>query len=576
MGLTSALHIGRSSLVVSQAAIQVAGNNMANAATKGYSRQVANLLPARGQRFGSNSFIGRGVLLESIGRQVNEAVRSRLRSAISDESAAQVDQDLLGQVEAVLGELSDSDLSTQLNAFFNSWSELANTPNDATARNLVIAEGETLSTFIQRQRNDLVDMRSQTEKLLRGDVLHADELLTRIAQVNEAISGAEQGRGEAGGLRDQRDILLSELSELMDTTIVEQPSGSVDVLVGSIPVVLGNQSRGIEVKVNNVDGKNEFTVNTKVDGTKLDVQFGTIGSRLAQRDSMIQPTIDDLDSITNALIYEVNRIHSQGQGLTGYTEVAGSMPFTPTQADLPLNDPDLDWPFTINNGSFEISLTNLASGQRETTVIHVDLDNVNDSGLPGFEDDDTLNDVIAKINNISGISAELDPEGRLRISSGSDRDVISFSNDSSGLLAAAGINTFFTGTNAGDIGIDSTIKGDPSHLAVGLNHIDGDNQAAVEIALLQDKPLSQLGDISVRDGWLATVSNIGVQGSAAAVRLQSATLVRQSVESQDMATSGVSLDEESMNLMTFQRQYQASARFVSVVDQLTQTLLNIV
>jgi len=576
MGLTSALHIGRSSLVVSQAAIQVAGNNMANAATKGYSRQVANLLPARGQRFGSNSFIGRGVLLESIGRQVNEAVRSRLRSAISDESAAQVDQDLLGQVEAVLGELSDSDLSTQLNAFFNSWSELANTPNDATARNLVIAEGETLSTFIQRQRNDLVDMRSQTEKLLRGDVLHADELLTRIAQVNEAISGAEQGRGEAGGLRDQRDILLSELSELMDTTIVEQPSGSVDVLVGSIPVVLGNQSRGIEVKVNNVDGKNEFTVNTKVDGTKLDVQFGTIGSRLAQRDSMIQPTIDDLDSITNALIYEVNRIHSQGQGLTGYTEVAGSMPFTPTQADLPLNDPDLDWPFTINNGSFEISLTNLDSGQRETTVIHVDLDNVNDSGLPGFEDDDTLNDVIAKINNISGISAELDPEGRLRISSGSDRDVISFSNDSSGLLAAAGINTFFTGTNAGDIGIDSTIKGDPSHLAVGLNHIDGDNQAAVEIALLQDKPLSQLGDISVRDGWLATVSNIGVQGSAAAVRLQSATLVRQSVESQDLATSGVSLDEESMNLMTFQRQYQASARFVSVVDQLTQTLLNIV
>ncbi len=576
MGLGSALQIGRSGLMVSQAAIQVAGNNMANAATEGYTRQTAALAPARGQRYGANAFLGRGVLLEGISRQVDEAVRSRLRLAVSDESAAQVDLDVLSQVDAILGELSEADLSSQLNSFFGAWSELANTPNDMTARNVVISEGETLGLFISRLRSDLVAMREQIEQMLRGEVAQADELLARVAQLNEAIVKAEQGRGTAGGLRDQRDIVLAELSQLMDVTVVEQNSGAVDVLVGSLPIVLGKNSRGIELDARTIDGETALSIRDKVGQSTLNIESGSIGARLSQRDALVQPTLNDLDRFTNALIFEVNRIHAQGSGGTGFEEVVGTMVFTPEQAGRALNDAQFDWAFPVGNGTFEINLVNVDSGQAQTFQIDVDLDRVDDAGYVGTGDDDSLEDIIDKINAIDGVVAELDAEGRLAIRAEGERDVITFSNDSNGFLAATGINTFFTGSSAGDIGVAANVRDDPAMLAVTLEHVDGSNSAALALANLQTRGLEQLGGVSLRDAWLNTVSDVGIAGSAASVRLQSATLVRESVQAQDLASAGVSLDEEAMNLMNFQRQYEASTRFLAVIDELMQTLLTIV
>jgi flagellar hook-associated protein 1 FlgK len=562
--------------MVSQAAIQVAGNNMANAATEGYTRQSAALTPARGERYGQNAFLGRGVLLESIGRQVDDAVRSRLRSAVSDESAAQVNLDVLSQVESILGELTEGDLSSQLNKFFNAWSELANTPSDMTSRNVVISEGETLGLFVQRLRGDLVEMRAQIEEMLRGEVAHADELLARVAQLNEAIVKAEQGRGEAGGLRDQRDIVLSELSELMDVTVVEQASGAVDVLVGSLPVVLGNNSRGLELDVRSIDGETVLRVRDKESHSTLNIEAGSIGARLSQREQLVQPTLDDLDRFTNALIFEVNRIHAQSTGGTGYREMTGEMVFTPEQAGRAMSDADFDWPFRVGNGTFEINIVNKDSGQVETHQIEVDLDRIDDSGYAGAGDDDSLNDIIARIDAIGGVTAQLDAEGRVSIRAEGERDVVTFSNDSNGFLAAVGINTFFTGTSAGDIDVAGRLRSDPAMLGVTLDHINGDNSAALAIANLQTQGLDQLNGVSLREAWLNTVSDVGIAGSAASVRLQSASLVRESVEAQDLAKSGVSLDEEAMNLMNFQRQYEASTRFIAVVDELMQTLLTIV
>ena len=92
MGLNGALQIGRSAILTSQAAISVAGNNMANAATPGYHRQVANLSPSRSDAIGRNQFVGTGVSLVSVNRAIDYALQSRLRDAISDENAAGIDE----------------------------------------------------------------------------------------------------------------------------------------------------------------------------------------------------------------------------------------------------------------------------------------------------------------------------------------------------------------------------------------------------------------------------------------------------------------------------------------------------
>ncbi|MFM7133600.1 MAG: flagellar basal body protein, partial [Planctomycetota bacterium] len=130
MSINGALQIGQSAILASQAAIQVAGNNMANAATPGYHRQVARLSPSRPEFIGQAGFLGTGVQLARIVRTVDSALQSRTRAAISDQNAAEIDQRFLSAIESIRNELSDQDLSSRLSAFFNSFSELANNPTD--------------------------------------------------------------------------------------------------------------------------------------------------------------------------------------------------------------------------------------------------------------------------------------------------------------------------------------------------------------------------------------------------------------------------------------------------------------
>src|SRR3954462_4620011 len=130
MSLLGALQAGKSALAVQQAALQVTGNNIANAGNADYTRQIATMAPALDQKIQPGMFIGTGVDLTGVKRQIDEALNARLRGSVSDNQAADTTQQWLSRVEAVFNELSDEDLSTGLSKFFNGWSNLANKPQD--------------------------------------------------------------------------------------------------------------------------------------------------------------------------------------------------------------------------------------------------------------------------------------------------------------------------------------------------------------------------------------------------------------------------------------------------------------
>src|SRR3569833_1273529 len=111
MSLIGALNIGRSALAVNQAALQVTGNNIANAGNPNYTRQVANVSTAGDQRVGPGVSLGMGIDLTSVQRQIDDALESRLRSSVSDDSAASTTKQWLDRVESVFNELGDQDLS---------------------------------------------------------------------------------------------------------------------------------------------------------------------------------------------------------------------------------------------------------------------------------------------------------------------------------------------------------------------------------------------------------------------------------------------------------------------------------
>ena len=295
MSLNGALQIGRSAIVASQAAMQVAGNNMANAATPGFHRRTIHLAGSRDEMIVAGAFVGTGVQLQSIRREVDTALQARFRGATSEQRANLIDQRFLTALEILQNELTDNDLSSALSDFFNSFSELANNPEDHAIRSLVVETGLALADRVAAMGQSYRQTIDEIDRALSTSVIQANNLLDGIALLNTQITQTEHGAGEAGNLRDRRDLLIDELSEFIQITVIEQSSGSVDVLVDSIPMLLAGVDRGLEVRTQTVNGQIEVSLRVAADGTQLQASSGSIGSLLRQRVDTIEPAINDLD-----------------------------------------------------------------------------------------------------------------------------------------------------------------------------------------------------------------------------------------------------------------------------------------
>lgn len=570
MGLIGSLQIGRTGLLASQAALQVVGQNLANLSTEGYHRQKITLAPERSQEIGQGLFLGRGVTIQSITRVVDEALESRLRGSISDQSASEVRQQLLGRIEAIENEFSGTDLSTALGEFFDAFSELANRPQDVSLRTMLTEQAGSVAGFIRDLSNEFSQVQLQTIAQTDQTVETVNDLLTRIATLNEQVSVQSRGAGGAPGLRDQRDQLLSELSQYLDISTVEQSSGSVDVFVGSLPIILNNRSRGVELKTNTANGQIATQVVISADKSPLDIRSGELGALIEFKESDIQDAIDAINTLASQLIYQVNRIHSQGQGLALRDSVTGATAVA--DATVALNDLDAtDLAIAPTHGSFQVHVVQKSTGQIVTRTINVDLDGINPAG------DTTLTSLAADIDAAANITATVTPDGKLKITADSNDFQISFSDDSSGALAVLGINTFFSGKDAFDINVNSDIKANPQLIAAAAAGAgggnSGDNSNALAIAGLRHEAISELNGLSLTQHWNRHVEDFAVRQAQSRQKYQSDTVIREGLSNQQQSVSGVNVDEESIDLMQYQRAYQASARLLTVIDEMMQTLI---
>lgn len=567
MSLGGALQIGRTGLLANQAALSVTGNNLANAATPGYHRQVATMSAVGDNEVARGIFVGRGVQISAITRQISNALETRLNGAVSDESASSVRKDVLTRIESLENELSGNDLSTQLDEFFNAWSELANTPQDNSVRNVVVQKGTTLASFVRNLSSGFTDLRNQVDDDIAQATNAVDDLLTRIESLNQQIIRVDQGTQGAHSLRDQRDQLVQQLAQYMDVSTVESPAGALDVYVGSTPIVLDGKSRGVELRRTTLNGAVQIDVVLKDDKTTLTPASGKIGALISTRQNDVNAAIDTLDTFANELIYQVNRVHSQGQPTASVTALTGTSKVADATAALNSSTSGLNFP--VNHGSFEVYVTQKSTGIRVAKTVNVTLDGVNAGSQT------TLNSLVGDLNGVANLSASVTADGRIQINTSSSDFSVSFGNDSSGALAALGVNTYFTGSNAQDIAVNTTVSSNPQMIAASRDGSPGDNRTALALANLRTSAIPSLGNITLKDLWGRHVADYAVRSSQATQQLSSDTLVKENLMSQAQAVSGVNTDEEAINLLSYQRAYQASARFLSVVDQMFQTLLAI-
>ena len=566
MSLIGALNAGKTALATHQVAIQVAGNNIANVNTPGYTRQVGKLGPNQDQRHAPGQFVGTGVHVDSITRAIDESLSSRLRGAVSDGEGAAVMKQWFGRIEAAFNELSDEDLSTRLSTFFASWSNLANKPQDTGLRQIVIQAGESVATWMRDLRGQLKALNDNVDERLQGLVDDADALSRQVAELNRQIVRAEGGDGgPANGLRDQRDVVLQKLSELVNIQTRQQDSGAINVYVNSVPLVLDGVSRGVALRQENISGEVVRTVTFKADDGEMAVTTGQVGGLAAVKQTMTA-TIDNLDTLAGHLIFELNKLHTAGQGLEGFSTAQSTNAVA--NANVALNSDDTELKSRATNGSLVVHVKNKQTGLTTSTLIQVDLDGLNGN-------DTSLSSLAAALDGVSGINANA-AGNRLNVAVDSELLEFSFSQDSSGVLASLGVNTFFTGADAGDIAVNATIKSRPTLLAAAKNGEPGDNQTALAIARLEGQSIAAMGNLNLKSGYQGLVNDVAAQAARAQSDAEAADSIRETLSSQREALSGVSLDEEAVNLMRSQRAFQGAARIISVVDEMLQTILAMV
>lgn len=337
---------------------------------------------------------------------------------------------------------------------------------------------------------------------------------------------------------------------------------------------------------------------SRSDGT-LDPRRSTGGSLTAYfefRDHLIGEYRDRLDTFAASTIWEVNRIHSQGVGLEKITETIGGYSTQRTNVALGSALSGLPWSDRLQEGNFTISVFGpdgkpVFTNTGMETMLDVNFNPATDS----------LEDLVKNINNAASnadptnpgppqgtfIRASISSDGKLKIeSSDPEKYNFGFGNDTSGVLAGLGINTFFKGDSAGNIAVNDEIAQNLNRINAGsinggAEGNEGDTSIALQLAQLKNKKVtirSSTGKETEQTlgAYYGTyVTKVGADTQAASYNSSLYGAMAGDLRNQQDSIAGVSLDEEMTNLVRFQNSYKAAAKLITTADEMLQTILGL-
>ncbi len=436
MGLNATLSMAKQSLEIFGTGIQISGQNISNAGTPGYIREELVLNAADPYRQGA-LVLGTGVEISGIQQQIDLFLETRIHSANTEYSSISERNQIYKQLESEIRELSEGDLSTGLNDFLATINNVINQPNSIPDREFVINEAEKFAAEISSLRLRVNELREVQSVNVENLVKEANKLIDTIVDLNPKISKLEASgllQSDAGALRTQRYTALNRLSELVPIRYRERSDGAIDVFSGSDFLILAGTSQQLTMKTDTDKGVVVHDVLLSQTKSTISRSGGELKGIIEGRDDILGGFVDELDTYTSNLIFEFNKIHASGQGTAGFDQLTSASRALDPAATL--NSAQAGLPFQPTHGSFQIKVTNKTTGVINTSTISVDLD--------GIGADTTLDSLSAAINGVADLNSSVTTDGFLTISADSDYE-FQFADDSSGALAAIGINTLFTG-----------------------------------------------------------------------------------------------------------------------------------
>ncbi len=653
MASGSILSIGTSGLLTSQKQLATTSHNISNVNTEGYSRQrteqEANL-----PQYSGSGYIGTGVSAQTTVRLADEYLEEQVRNSNSQLGQVDAFLELSEQIDNILAN-SDSGLTSTLESFFSALQDANDDPSSTSTRQVLLTEAETLASRFQLLDDRFTQLNDQVNQELVNLTQEVTDAARSIAQLNvDIVQKMGAGQGDLpNDLIDQREVLIKQIAENIDVSVVYQDDGAANLFIGSgQSLVVGSVASTLETQQNQFNSQDLDIVmtqgNASVNVTEQ-ISGGQLQGVIDFKQDVLEPTRNGLGRVAIALSEEINAQHGLGmtlQELNGgdfFMDLSGPISGlagqdSSTTASLTITDSQVlstsDFRLDNNSGTYVLTrlddnvsysansiadlntamsttegftiTSDIASGEsflmRPTydaaASFDVNVNNVLDIALASPIISRQGNDTDLTIPGTTG-SAINSGTGDISLPSISNLtnipltdDITLTYNDSipgfdvvggpGGTIAYdpstdnGGKSVTFSGY--GNITFEITGQPEQGDVFVIENNSDpyDDNRNGLLMTQLQTSKTMENSSTDFQNAYGIIVSDVGTQTYSAQVDLAAQQTLNEQAITDRENYSGVNLDEEAANLLKFQQAYQASARVVSIADEMFQTLINAV
>ena len=616
MGLSQALSVALAGVNVTQQGLSVIAGNVANANTPGYIEE--SVTPVEVASGGS---AGTSVDTSGINRNLDTLLQSQLWTESSGGSYADTASQLYQQLQQVYGTPgSSSSFDAIYNNFTSALQSLSSNPSAYSNQAAVIGAAQTLAQNLNSMTSSVQQLRTQAESGIASDVTSANTALQQIASINQQLETAQPDAASAT-LEDQRDQDISQLAQLMNVRVVQNPNNQISLYTSTGQQLVGG-GQASQLSFNDVgslsatdlwsanpsqDGAGTITL-TSPSGTTTDlvadgaIQSGEIGAYLQMRDTILPQAQSQLDELANQMSQALSNQTTAGTAVTsgsqaGYSVDTGSM--------QPGNSMQLSY---TDSGGTQHTITIVSLGSGGSLPLQTSSSNPNNQTI-GVNFSGGMASVVTQLNAAFGTNLTFsNPSGTVLQAvnaSGTTNVVNSLSATSTvtsltsgssqlplftdgstpitGALTSSGSQT--TGL-AGRIAVNpalvsspgdlvtysaSTAAGDPTRPNFILNQLTN--------ATLTFSPTTGIGSTAqpfsgTLSGYMSAMMSQQSQAATAATNLQQGQdTVVNALQQRFNSQSGVSIDTELSNLIALQNAYGANARVMTTVQQMMQVLL---
>ena len=625
--MSSIFGIDLSALQAFQQAIEVTSNNVANASTPGYDEESIELDTALPQNAGGFA-IGSGVDVAGVQRAFSQAAVTQLNTSQSNLSQLTSLQNYTSQIDNLFGTTAGG-LTTALQSYFSGWSAVADDPASAPAREALLGDANALAANLKSTSSQLQGLNSDVNTRITADVNQINSIGTQISTLNTQIAQST-GSGQAPNqLLDQRDQLVSNLSQLVGVTTTSNTDGSINVYLGNgQPLVLDQNTYQLSTVPNQFNASQLEVASTASDGASISssITSGDLGGLLSARTQAIDPALNQLGQIATAVAQSANTQQASGLDLNGQLGSALFSVGAPVATASSANTDATTASATISNIGALTSDNYLLSYQGgaytltdATTGANVALTGAGTSTSPLTASSVGLSIVLSG-TPASGDQFLIQPTAQAAATIGVAL------TDPSGLAAAGAIQTSASDTNTGSATIGAgtvldaanpallntttiqfltpttySVNGAGSFAYTSGGNVDlngwqvqisgtpaagdtftvqsnaggtGDNTNALAAANQQTTGVLSNGTISLSGAVGALISGAGALAQQVNTAQTAQTAVNTQATTNVQSISGVNLDEEAANLMQWQQAYQASAQALSVANGLFTTFMD--